>query len=231
MLWLAAWAPPPANGDIIKFKRGAKKKCVVVEEDEGWVSFLTSMGVVKMPRGRIESIERESEETNDALRKEWEEENKRTPSEKPKEEPKPAEKEPKLLRTYKVDIRKRRIMLGGRASGIRDSQPVAFFKVEDMGMVEGSRLFRVGVTCYLSARHNIRPADFYALTENDMRVDPRPLKGYDDLNATLSRNETASGHVAFPTKLELKTMIVRSDIASFQLNLETGGFVTESGPF
>lgn len=231
VLCLAAWTPPPANGDIIKFKRGAKKKCVVVEETEEWVSFLTSMGVVKMPRARIVTIERESDEVNEALREEWEQDNKRTPREKPKEKPETAEKEPKLLRTYKVDIRKRRIMLGGRASGVREAQPVAFFKIEDMGMVEGSRLFRVGVTSYLSARHSIRPPDFYVLSENGMRSDPRPLEGYDDLHATLNRNETAQGYVAFPTKAELKTMVVRSDIASFQLNLETGGFVTEGGPF
>lgn len=92
-------------------------------------------------------------------------------------------------------------------------------------------MFRVGLTSYLSSSRSIAPPDFFVLSEKDMRFDPQPLKGYNDLHATLNRNETAVGHVAFPTKAELKTMVVRSDIASFQLNLETGDFVTEGGSF
>jgi len=69
---VSALAPGRADGDTIRFTHGGARKCVIIEETEESVRFLNSMGTVSMPRSRIESIERESEEANAKLREKWE---------------------------------------------------------------------------------------------------------------------------------------------------------------
>lgn len=230
MLLVSLCAPASARGDLVKFKHGAKKKCVIVEKDEEWITFLSSFGEIKMPLRRVESIEYESDEVNDALREKWTQD--RRPSEREeKPETKDAEKEPHARRAYSVNIKKRRIVLGARTADVASAQAVASFLIKDMGMTEGSRLFHVSVTSYKSTSADISPADFHVISTNGARFDPKPLKGYNDLSATVGRRKTASGHVAFPTSAELETMVVRSDLAEFELDLETGDFTTRSGFF
>ncbi|UCD56838.1 MAG: hypothetical protein JSV16_13590 [Candidatus Hydrogenedentota bacterium] len=98
-------------------------------------------------------------------------------------------------------------------------------------MVRGSRLFHITVTSYKSASYEISPPNFYVLSSNGVRSNPRPHEGYRELKATLGLKETASGHVSFPTSTELKTMVIRSDLADFELDLETGEFDAEPGLF
>ncbi|UCD56837.1 MAG: hypothetical protein JSV16_13585 [Candidatus Hydrogenedentota bacterium] len=105
-----------ADGDIINFKRGLKKKYVIIEESEESVSFLTSMGPVSMPRSRIESIERESEEINEALRKKWKRIDRKTPEKKDEAAEEPAVEKPRVRRTYNVNVTRRRKGLGMRMS-------------------------------------------------------------------------------------------------------------------
>jgi hypothetical protein len=212
--------PSPANGDLVKFKHGAKKKCVVLEEDDDWVSLLTPMGEIKMPKGRIESIERESDEVNNALKQEWAQSNKMPKKES--EQLKPVEKKVQVTRTYKVEVKRRRIMVGARDPELKSEVLVATFLIKDLGVVKGSRLFNISVTSYKSTPCEISPPDFYVLAKGDQRVNPHPLEGYADLNAKLGENESASGHIAFPTEAKLQTMVFRSDLANFDLNLETG---------
>lgn len=219
-----------ANGDFIKFKRGAKKQCVVIEEDETWVTFLTPMGEMKMPCSRVESIEREPEEVNEALMAEWADKN-TARSEGQNEEEENEEEQPRVRRTYKIEIRKRRVMLGARTAGIKDAQLVASFKVTDLGTIEGSHLFHVTVTSFRSIRTDVSPPDFHALTKDGMRINPHPLKGYEDLKASLALNETASGHVAFPTTQELGKLVFSSALAEFELDLETGDYDVKGGFF
>lgn len=221
--------PSPANGDVIKFIRGAKKKCVVVEENDQWVSFLTPMGEVKMPRSRIESIERESDEVNKALKEQWAQSAANATKKQPAEEPKSVEKKVQVTRTYNVDIKRRRIMVGGRSPELKSEEPVASFVIKDLGMVGGSHLFNLSVTSYKGTPSEISPKEFHALTANGIRVNPRPLEGYADLNAKLGPNQAASGHLAFPTDAKLQTMVFRSDLANFDLNLETGEPVFKDG--
>jgi len=201
-----------------------------MEETEGWVSFRTSMGLAKMPRARIESIERESEEVNKELLNQWKRDKSRPPEVKPEPEESEEEK-PEVRRTYSVEIRKRRIALGGTSSGVSQAQPIASFTIEDLGMVEGIRLFHVQATSYMSSMRTIKARDFYVLSTNEMRVDPEALEGYPDLDVRLGTNQAGKGHVGFPTNAPLKTMIVRSELADFELDLETGDFATKHGFF
>jgi len=71
VLLVSASAHMRAEADTIKFTYGAKKKCVIIEEDEKWVTFLSPYGEVKVSRGQIESIKRESDEVNEAFREQW----------------------------------------------------------------------------------------------------------------------------------------------------------------
>ncbi|GAB4350620.1 MAG: hypothetical protein Kow0099_34290 [Candidatus Abyssubacteria bacterium] len=226
----AVW-DSPAFCDMIKFKHGAQKKCVIIKEDEKWVTFLTQLGEMKMPRSRIESIERESDELNAALKEEWQQSKVRPQADK-EEDTKAEENKPKTKRTYNVEVRKRRLALGIRgAANVGTAEAVAVFFIKDMGMVEGSRLFHVNVTSYKSGTSDISPANFYALTSNGARFDPRPLKGYEDLKGSLVKTQSTSGHVAFPTDAELEQLIVNSDLGNFNLNLATGDFVIKDSIF
>ncbi len=225
----AAW-DSPAFCDMIKFKYGAQKKCVIIKQDDKWVTFLTQLGEMKMPLSRIESIERDSDEVNAALKEEWQQ-SKAKPKEN-EEKPAEPEKKPQAKRTYNVEVRKRRIALGIRgADNVGTADAVASFYIKDMGMVEGNRLFHVSVTSYRAGFSDISPANFYVLSTNGARFDPHPLKGYADLKASLGKTQTSSGHVAFPTDAELERMIVKSDLGNFDLNLETGDFVIKDGIF
>jgi len=229
---VSALAPGRADGDTIRFTHGGARKCVIIEETEESVRFLNSMGTVSMPRSRIESIERESEEANAKLREKWEQKKKKARVKKPEPAPEPAKKkELPVRRTYNIEITRRRIMLGGRATGTGSDQQVASFVIKDMGMVKGSRLFDVKVTSHKSGANSISQADFHALLRNDFRIDPEPLEGHAELDARLNAYETASGCVAFSTDANLETLVLRSQIANFKLDLETGKFTTRSGPF
>lgn len=222
--------PGRVDGDMIKFKRGGVQKCVVIEETEESVRFLTSMGTASMPRSRIESIEHESEEVNNKLKEKWEQKKKRSRVEQPK--PKPAKKkEAPVLRTYNIELTRRRIALGGRATGVAGEQQVATFVIKDLGMIKGKRLFKVDVTSHRSGARTISDADFHAFLRNDMRMDSETLEGFDRLDATLRIYETASGHLAFPTDAKLETLALNSQVADFDLNLETGEYTTRDGPF
>jgi len=226
--------------DIIKFKKGGKQRCVIIEETEDSVHFMSRTGTCTMPRSRIGAIEYESEEANAALEESWKEKKRKAPEEDSEEAPeeqsepsreRPEEARRKSHRTYTVEPAKLSISIGGRATGIRSAQRMATFVIKDLGMVKGSKLFHVTVTSYRSGGRMISSGDFHALTSRGMRIDPRPLKGYSTLRANLGFRKTASGHVAFPTDEELKWMVVRSDVAEFKLNLETGDFASQRGPF
>ncbi|MBI5114932.1 hypothetical protein HZA56_00500 [Candidatus Poribacteria bacterium] len=219
-----SWFSHGAVGDIIKFTRGARKQCVVIEQTEKSVRFLTSMGEIEMPLAKIESIERESDEVNAALKKEWAGRKTKAPKE-PEVKPEPVDEKPKILRTYNIDITKRRISLGGKG-GVGEAQPMVSFVVQDYGMVEGSRLFNISVTSYKSTSADLSPANFHALLTNGARVDPKPLEGYDALDKRVGLNQTVTGYLAFSTDADIKTIVLRSDLTDFDLNLETGEFIT-----
>lgn len=222
-----------ARADVIKFKKGGAEQCVVVKEMEDSICFLSSMGVVTMRRDKIESIEYESDEVNAALEKKWEKEKKQKTSRK--KEPavaKPAEpQKPKVLRTYDVNITIRRIALGTRKAGVKDGQQVATFYVEDFGEVKGNRLFKIDVTSYRSGTHRISAGNFHSLLPNGLRIDPEPLEGYPELDAHMNAYDLRSGYVAFPTNAKLEDLIVRSSLADFDLDLESGQFSIRRGPF
>ena len=185
-----------------------------------------------MPRARIESIELESDEKNEALKREWKKKKTRSRVKKPEPEPTPKKpKKTKSLRTYEVNITKRRIVLGASAAGVQDGQPVASYIIEDLGVIEGSRLFRVKVISYKGGTHHVSSSDFHTYLRNGARVDPRSLEGFNDLDAKLFDQGQKSGHVAFPTDTELEKLVVRSSLADFELDLVTGGFTTRRGPF
>lgn len=218
--------------DIITFKKGGKQRCVIVEEDDDAVHFVTRMGKCRMRRSRIEAIEYESEEVNADLREKW----KRKKTETPEDQPEPAEKSPKKkgpqpLRTYTVEPTKLSISVAGHATGINSAQRVATFLIEDLGVVKGNRLFRVKVTSYRSGVRTVSLRDFYTVSSHGMRVNAKSLKGYPILRASLGLGKTASGHVAFPADSKLKWIFVKSDLAQFKLNLETGEFASMRGPF
>jgi hypothetical protein len=246
-VFLLPCIPYEAAGDIIKFKRGTQKKCVIVEESEDSVRFLTPMGMMGMPRSMIESIKRESEEINDALEEQWSHEKKK-PEKEPEAEPQPEEEKPQPSRTYTVDIKMRAVALGRRSAGLTTEEmravalgrrsagltteePEALLVIKDFGMVEGRRLFQISVTSFKSTSSSISAPDFHVLLTNDARVDPRPLEGYAELDATVLPKQTASGYVAFPTAAKLHKMVVKSDLTEFELDLETGKFTTRRGPF
>jgi hypothetical protein len=221
------------SADIIKFKKGAKKKCVIVKETEDAVYFVNRMGTCKMNRSRIESIEYESDEVNTALQEKWEAKKtqRQTAPEEPEHIEQPPKKQgPKAHRTYTVEPTKLSLNIGGRATAIRSGQLMATFVIKDLGKVEGSKLFHFTVTSYRSGIRNISLGDIYALTARGMRVNPKPLDGYPILRASLSLKKTATGHVPFPTDEQLKWLFVKSDIAEFKLDLDTGEFVSQRGP-
>ena len=153
------------------------------------------------------------------------------PNKAPDVEPQPVEKGPQVCRTYNVDIKTRAIALGRRSAGLTTEEQVATFLIKDFGAVEGSRLFHVEVTSHKSTPSSICRSDFCVILENDLSLNPKPLKDYDDLDATLNPRETAAGYVAFPTDAKLQTMVVRSNLADFELDLETGDFTAKRGPF
>ena len=226
------FAPGGAVGDMIKFKRGGVQKCVIVEETEDSVRFLNSMGTVSTPLSRIESIVRESEEINNKLKEKWEKKKRRVRVEKPKPSPEPAKKEEApVLRAYNVELTKRRISLGGRAAGIDGTQLVAAFIIKDLGMIEGKRLFLVTATSHRSGAHNITCTDFHALLKNGLRIDSETPESYDELDAALFAHETATGHVAFGAGAKLETLVLKSQVGKFELDLATGKFTSREGPF
>ena len=221
--------PASVYSDLIKFKHGAKKQCVILDDDGKWVSFLTSYGEMKMPKSRIEEIEKESEEVNDALRKKWNQKSKQVSEDESKEAEEPTAEKPETDRSYTIEIKKRRVMLGARASGLSSEEPVALFIIEDKGMVEGSRLFHIFVTSYKAVTVDIAPPDFHVIAANSARIDPRPLEGYDDLDARLPRGKTASGYVCFPSNAKFEKLVHKSDLAEFELDLGSGEFAVNEG--
>ncbi|RJP21343.1 MAG: hypothetical protein C4520_10030 [Candidatus Abyssobacteria bacterium SURF_5] len=221
-----ALMPQKAAGDLIKFRHGAKKQCVVLEETEDWVVFLTAYGEMKMPMSRIESIERESEETNKSLKEQWNRQPK-TQKEEPEKQETVKEEKPQVKRTYKVEAKRRRVMVGARSSGLSSKELESSFTIKDMGMVQGSRLFHVSVMSYKNASIRISPPDFYAFSVNNMRINPHPLDGYPDLDAKVSFNQSASGHISFPTAVKIEKLVHKSELAEFELNLETGEAVAK----
>jgi hypothetical protein len=189
------------------------------------------MGEAKMSMERISSIERESDDINNTLTAKWKKKKKRSPAPKPAAL-KPAEaKQPVSLRTYKTEITRRTIALGGKKSGVEGGQPLADFVIEDLGKIKGSRVFEVKVISYRSGNRRITSADFHAALRNGYRVDPKPLDGYPAIDAKLNAYDKGSGYVAFPTTGILEALVVRSSIADFDLNLETGSFAIKRGPF
>ncbi len=231
LLLVAAFAPNEAEGDVIKFKHGGTQQCVILEESENSVRFLSSMGPTSMPRSRIESIKLDSDKVNAEFTKRWEEK-KKSRVRRPKPPPAPVKKKgPAVKRTYNVEIIKRRIALGGRAAGGAGEQQVATFVIKDMGVVKGSRLFDVTATSHRSGNRRISSADFHAFLSNGARIAPRPLEGYKELKATLITYGSASGFVAFPDGEKLETLVHKSDVAEFDLDLATGKYSTRSGPF
>lgn len=224
-----------ARADIIKFKKGGKKKCVIEEETETSVRFLTQMGPVTMPLERIDSIERESDEVNKALKDGWEKKTTRSPVVRPRKKAKEqpdeilqaeAEK-PKAERVYDIKITKRKITPTGTGSGY----PSATFRIEDFGDVKGGRLFRVTVINYRTPARTISSTEFYALMSNGMRLDPRPIEGYPRLDARVDYRKTASGYLTFPGGARLRKLVMRGQIADFELDLDTGRFVTRGSVF
>ena len=146
--------------------------------------------------------------------------------------PEPAKKkEPEVQRTYNVEITKLRIMFGGYVSSMASEQPAASFVIKDLGVVNGSRLFHVRVTSHRSGARFISQSSFHCFLRNGLRIDSRPLAGHAGLKARLTMGETAAGHVAFPVDAKLTNMVMRSEVASFDLNLATGQFTTKGGPF
>jgi hypothetical protein len=69
------------------------------------------------------------------------------------------------------------------------------------------------------------------LLRNGLRIDPEVLEGYDELNSALFAHETASGHVAFGTGAKLETLVLRSRVGNFELDLATGKFTSKKGSF
>jgi hypothetical protein len=227
------------GADVITFKKGGRQRCVIVKETEDKVHFISRVGTCETPRARIEKIQYESDEKNAALKEKWTQRKEQATAEQSRREPKNPQaageqkdtRKPKPHRTYTVEPTKFAISIGGRATGIRSAQRTATFVIDDLGMVEGNRVFHVAVTSYRSGGRTISMEDFHALTSRGMRVDPRPLKGYPILRASLQFKKTVSGHVAFPTEDELKWLFVQSDIAEFKLDLASGEFESQRGPF
>ena len=226
-----AYARGDSAADVIRFKKGGAQRCVVIEETKETLEFLSPMGVVKVSMEKIGSIERQSDDVNAALEAKWSKKKTRTPKPKPAK-PKPAKpRGPQSLRTYRVDITKRAITLGGRKSGVEGGQPVANFLIDDLGVVEGNRLFEVTVTSYRSGSRRISGGAFHALYRNGHRIDSKPLEGFEGLDATLAQYDMTTGYVAFPTNGELETLVVRSKLTDFDLDLESGNFSTKGGSF
>jgi hypothetical protein len=229
---LLAFPQRQAQGDWIKFKHGAKKQCVIREDDQNFVSFLTSYGEMKMPKSRIESIEREAEDVNASLEEQWTQKPKRRENQEEEETTQTTvAQKPKTLKTYRIEIKQRRRMLGARASGLTSEVLHAAFTIDDKGTVEGNHLFSVSVTSYKSTPSEISAADFTAVLEIGMKIKPHTIKDQADLKARLFENQSASGSVAFPTSAKLAKLLYKSELADFELDLETGEFVVNKGPF
>jgi hypothetical protein len=225
-----AWGDSTA--DYIRFKKGGAQQCVIIEESEESVEFLSPMGVVKMSMEKIGSIERQPDDVNAALKEKWSKKNRRPPTSKSRRKPKPMNPQaPKSLRTYHTEIARRTIALGGKTSAAGGGQQVADFVIDDMGSVKGNRLFEVSVTSHRIGSRRITSGSFHVLYRNGLRIDPKSLKGFAPLDATLNQGDKATGYVAFPTNGVLETLVVRSDIADFDLDLETGNFSIKRGPF
>ena len=229
---ILACAASGAAGDVIRFKKGGAQKCVVIEETEESVEYLSSMGVIKTPMERIGSIERETDDVNAALEEKWGKKKAELSAPKPKTpKPRPAKSEkPAPLRTYTINITKRRIALGG-AVGVQGGWPVSTFVIKDLGSVKGNRVLEVEVTSFRTGVRAISTSDFHALLRNGLRIDPKPFDGYPSLRANLKIDEKASGHVSFPINAKLETLIVRSSAGNFDLDFETGAFSIKGGPF
>lgn len=231
VLTFASVGADNAFGDVIRFKKGGAQRCVILKETEEEVQFLSSMGEAKMPMKRIESIERESDDVNAALKEKWNKKKTRAPEPKPVE-PKPAKPEkPQPLRTYENQITKRTIALGGRKSEVEGGQPVADFVIDDLGEIEGDHVFEVKVISYRSGSRRITSGDFHVTLRNGYRVDTKPLEGYPGLDLMLKAYGKGSGYLTFPTTGILETLVLRSSIADFDLDLETGHFSVKRGPF
>jgi len=231
LLSLSSFEADKALADVIRFKKGGAQRCVILEETEDEVRFLSSMGEAKMPVERIESITRESDDVNETLTAKWDKKKTRAPESEPAE-PEPAKPEkPKSLRTYLTQITKRTIALGGKSSGVQGGQPVADFMVDDLGEIKGNRVFEVKIVSYRSGSRRITSGDFHVTLQNGYRIDAKPLEGYPALNLTLKAYDNGSGYLTFPTSGKLETLVLRSSIADFDLDLETGHFAVKRGPF
>ena len=229
---ILAYAWGDSTADLIRFKKGGAKQCVIIEETEETLEYLCSMGVIKTPMDRIGAIERESDDINTTLEEKWGKKKTRTPATKSRREPKPAAAQtPKPLRTYSAEITKRTIALGGKTSAVEGGQRVADFVIDDLGSVKGSRLFKVSVISHRIGSRRIMGGNFHALYRNGQRIDARPLKGFAPLDAALKQGDKATGYVAFPTNGELATFVVKSDLATFDLDLNSGYFSIKRSPF
>jgi hypothetical protein len=122
-------------------------------------------------------------------------------------------------------------LLGGRGLDLGGGDQVADFVIKDLGTVNGSRLFSVDVTSYKSAAHRIHGPSFHALSNNGLRFDPKPLKDYPELDATLTSHVPGSGYLAFPNAGKLEKLVLKSSLTDFVLDLETGKYSTKRGPF
>jgi hypothetical protein len=168
---------------------------------------------------------------NRSLKEQWRQEQPRAHEEEPPVVTEEPAKAPAPVRKYTVDINRRRIMLGGRNPELTSSEPVASFVIKDLGIVQGNRLFHVSVISYKTVPIQLTPASFHALSSNGLRNDPRPLKDYPDLKGKLVESQSTSGHVSFPTDAKLEKLVHKSELAEFELDLETGDFVVKDGPF
>jgi hypothetical protein len=221
------------RGDVIRLKKGGAQKCVIVKETEESVCYQNSMGTVTMRTEKIASIERESDETNSALKNKWNKKKSRRPSAKPKavavKPKKPKKKQPN--RTYKFEVTIRRIMLGGRDSAMAGGELVAEFVIGDLGEVKGNRLFEIKITSHKNGTHRVRGPSFRAYLHNGLRIDPMPLDGYPELDDNLKMFELGSGYVAFPVAGKLEKLVFRSSLTDFDLDLESGALTVKRGPF
>jgi hypothetical protein len=231
MLLFPCFTADSAYGDWIRLKKGGAQRCVVLEETEDGVRFLSSMGEAKLPMEKIESITSETEEVNESLKEEWGKKKRRAPKPEPAT-PKPTKpKGPQSLRTYSQEITKRTIALGGKKSGIEGGQLLAKFVIEDMGDLKGSRVFEVKIISYRSGTHRVAAGNFHATLRNGYRIDPKAIEEYPALDVTLGVHDKGSGYVTFPASGQLETLVFRSSLADFDLNLETGRFAIKRGPF
>ena len=225
------WGAEDARGDVIRLKKGGAQKCVIIKETEDSVTYLNSMGTVTMRMEKISSIERESDEVNAALKNKWKEKKTRRPPKPKRVDAKPKKPEKKVNRTYAFEVTVRRIALGGKASAMAGGQLVAEFVIEDLGEIKGSRVFDVKVISHKNGTHRIYGPSFHAFLHNGLRIDPKPLDGYPELNANLKMLDSGSGYLAFPVTGRLESLFLRSSLIDLNLDLESGAFTIKRGPF